>query len=148
MGTASLFTCEAVAAGAVLPLFQQQVIAAERTDLLETAPGHATRCVASPFPAGDAAIKQGLQSREVPSREAWEQLEQLNVGRLRLASKGIERVGDELRPVDEPRQFAEGMLMAGEVAVLRSAVTTIAELHTSVGAGAAEFLAERAARLR
>ncbi|HEY0695021.1 MAG TPA: nitronate monooxygenase, partial [Kribbella sp.] len=103
MGTAYLFTSEAVEAGAVLPLFQQQVIAAERTDLLETAPGHATRCVASPFTAEYAAIKQDLQAREVPSRDAWEQLEQLNVGRLRLASKGIERVGDELRPVDEPR---------------------------------------------
>jgi NAD(P)H-dependent flavin oxidoreductase YrpB (nitropropane dioxygenase family) len=39
MGTAYLFTEEAVDAGAVLPLFQQQVVAAERTDLLETAPG-------------------------------------------------------------------------------------------------------------
>jgi acyl transferase domain-containing protein/NAD(P)H-dependent flavin oxidoreductase YrpB (nitropropane dioxygenase family) len=148
MGTAYLFTSEAVEAGAVLPLFQQQVIAAERTDLLETAPGHATRCVASPFTAEYAAIKQDLQSREVPSRDAWEQLEQLNVGRLRLASKGIERVGDELRPVDEPRQLAAGMFMAGEVAVLRSAVTTIAELHASVGPGATAFLTERTNQLR
>jgi acyl transferase domain-containing protein/acyl carrier protein len=148
MGTAYLFTSEAVEAGAVLPLFQQQVIAAERTDLLETAPGHATRCVASPFTAEYAAIKQDLQSREVPSRDAWEQLEQLNVGRLRLASKGIERVGDELRPVDEPRQLAAGMFMAGEVAVLRSAVTTIAELHASVGPGATAFLTGRTNQLR
>jgi acyl transferase domain-containing protein/NAD(P)H-dependent flavin oxidoreductase YrpB (nitropropane dioxygenase family)/acyl carrier protein len=148
MGTAYLFTEEAVDAGAVLPLFQRQVLAAERTDLLETAPGHATRCVRSPFTDEYAAIKQDLRVREVPSREAWEQLEQLNVGRLRLASKGIERVGDELRPVGEPRQLAEGMFMAGEVAVLRSAVTTIAELHTSVAAGAAEFLDGRTARLR
>ncbi|HEV7976184.1 SDR family oxidoreductase [Amycolatopsis sp.] len=148
MGTAYLFTEEAVNAGAVLPLFQQQVLAAERTDLLETAPGHATRCVRSPFTDEYAAIKQDLRAREVPSREAWEQLEQLNVGRLRLASKGIERVGDELRPVGEPRQLAEGMFMAGEVAVLRSAVTTIAELHTSVAAGAAEFLGGRTAQLR
>ncbi|MDX6240943.1 MAG: hypothetical protein QOG10_5767, partial [Kribbellaceae bacterium] len=148
MGTAYLFTSEAVDAGAVLPLFQQQVIAAERTDLLETAPGHATRCVASPFTAEYAAIKQDLQSREVPSRDAWEQLEQLNVGRLRLASKGIERVGDELRPVDEPRQLAAGMFMAGEVAVLRSAVTTIAELHAAVGPGATAFLTERTNQLR
>jgi len=145
MGTAYLFTREAVDAGAVLPLFQRRLLEAEHTDLLETAPGHATRCVRSPFTEEYAAIKADLAVRGVPSRDAWEHLETLNVGRLRLASKGIERVGAELRDVGEDRQLAEGMFMAGEVAVLRSAVTTIAELHHSVGAGANAFLRARAA---
>ncbi|MEV4052974.1 SDR family NAD(P)-dependent oxidoreductase [Amycolatopsis sp. NPDC049688] len=145
MGTAYLFTREAVDAGAVLPLFQRRLLEAEHTDLLETAPGHATRCVRSPFTEEYAAIKADLAGRGVPSRDAWEQLETLNVGRLRLASKGIERVGAELRDVGEDRQLAEGMFMAGEVAVLRSAVTTIADLHHAVGAGANAFLRERAA---
>ncbi|MEU9284298.1 SDR family NAD(P)-dependent oxidoreductase [Streptomyces sp. NPDC048275] len=143
MGTAYLFTEEAVSAGAVLPLFQRQVIAADRTDLLETAPGHATRCVSSPFTDEFAAVKEDLAARGIPGREVWEQLEQLNVGRLRLASKGIERVDGELSEVGEERQLAEGMFMAGEVAVLRSAVTTVADLHTSVTTGAADFLAAR-----
>ncbi|GLV72850.1 hypothetical protein Shyhy02_08530 [Streptomyces hygroscopicus subsp. hygroscopicus] len=52
MGTAYLFTEEVVAHGAVQPLFQRQVVAAEHTVLLETAPGHATRCVPSPFTDG------------------------------------------------------------------------------------------------
>ncbi len=145
MGTAYLFTREAVDAGAVLPLFQRRLLEAEQTDLLETAPGHATRCVRSPFTEEYAAIKADLAERGVPSRDAWEHLETLNVGRLRLASKGIERVGAELRDVAEDRQLAEGMFMAGEVAVLRSAVTTIAELHHSVGEGANAFLRARAA---
>ncbi|MFD8000719.1 SDR family NAD(P)-dependent oxidoreductase [Streptomyces mirabilis] len=143
MGTAYLFTEEAVSAGAVLPLFQRQVIDAERTDLLETAPGHATRCVHSPFTDEFAAVKEDLAARGTPGREAWEQLERLNVGRLRLASKGIERVDGGLSAVGEDRQLAEGMFMAGEVAVLRSAVTTVAELHASVTSGAAGFLAAR-----
>ncbi|WP_329362691.1 SDR family NAD(P)-dependent oxidoreductase [Streptomyces sp. NBC_01483] len=143
MGTAYLFTEEAVSAGAVLPLFQRQVIDAERTDLLETAPGHATRCVHSPFTDEFAAVKEDLAARGTPGREAWEQLEQLNVGRLRLASKGIERVDGVLSAVGEDRQLAEGMFMAGEVAVLRSAVTTVAALHASVTTGAAGFLAAR-----
>ncbi|MER7676695.1 SDR family NAD(P)-dependent oxidoreductase [Streptomyces sp. NPDC096934] len=147
MGTAYLFTEEAVSAGAVLPLFQRQMVAAERTDLLETAPGHATRCVRSPFTDEFAAVKQDLADRAVPGREAWERLERLNVGRLRLASKGIERAGDGLREVGEERQLAEGMFMAGEVAVLRSAVTTVAALHASVTTGAAAFLADRLAAL-
>ncbi|WP_329047222.1 SDR family NAD(P)-dependent oxidoreductase [Amycolatopsis sp. NBC_01488] len=145
MGTAYLFTREAVDAGAVLPLFQRRLLGAEHTDLLETAPGHATRCVRSPFTTEYAAIKAGLAEQGVPSRDAWERLEQLNVGRLRLASKGIERVGADLRDVGEDRQLAEGMFMAGEVAVLRSAVTTIAELHHAVGEGANAVLRERAA---
>ncbi|OXM69034.1 type I polyketide synthase, partial [Amycolatopsis vastitatis] len=145
MGTAYLFTREAVDAGAVLPLFQRRLLEAERTELLETAPGHATRCVRSPFTEEYAAIKAELAEQGVPSRDAWEQLETLNVGRLRLASKGIERVGSELRDVGEDRQLAEGMFMAGEVAVLRSAVTTIAGLHHSVGEGANAFLRARAA---
>nr|WP_254896628.1 type I polyketide synthase [Amycolatopsis sp. Hca4] len=145
MGTAYLFTREAVDAGAVRPLFQRRLLEAEHTDLLETAPGHATRCVRSPFTEEYAAIKADLAQRGVPSRDAWEQLETLNVGRLRLASKGIERVGSELRDVGEDRQLAEGMFMAGEVAVLRSAVTTIAALHHAVGEGANAFLRARAA---
>ncbi|MFG1647775.1 beta-ketoacyl synthase N-terminal-like domain-containing protein, partial [Amycolatopsis sp. NPDC049252] len=145
MGTAYLFTHEAVDAGAVLPLFQRQLLEARHTDLLETAPGHATRCVRSPFTEEYAALKAELAERGVPSRDAWEQLETLNVGRLRLASKGIERVGADLREVGEDRQLTEGMFMAGEVAVLRSAVTTIADLHTAVGEGANAFLRERAA---
>lgn len=144
MGTAYLFTEEAVSTGAVLPLFQRQVLAAHTTDLLETAPGHATRCVRSPFTEEYASIKAGLAG----DREAWETLERLNVGRLRVASKGVRREGAELVAVPEDEQLADGMFMAGDVARLRSAVTTIAGLHTAVSLGAAEFLADRAATLR
>lgn len=149
MGTAYLFTREAVAHGAVRPLFQRQVLAAEGTALLRTAPGHATRCVPSPFSDGFRDLAAGLRARGVPDREAWERLERLNVGRLRLASKGVERTGDgALVPVDEQRQYAEGMFMAGQVAVLRDATTTVAALHASVTDGAAAFLDRRRAALR
>ncbi|MGW2053072.1 SDR family NAD(P)-dependent oxidoreductase [Streptomyces sp. NPDC001840] len=148
MGTAYLFTEEAVTAGAIQPLFQRRIVAADRTDLLETAPGHATRCAHSAITEDFAGLKDELREQGVPDREIWERLERFNVGRLRLASKGIERVGDELRPVDEARQDSEGMFMAGEVCVLRSAATTVAALHDSVADGAAEWLRARAAALR
>ncbi|MFF4584935.1 SDR family oxidoreductase [Streptomyces sp. NPDC001388] len=148
MGTAYLFTEEAVAHGAIRPLFQRQVLEAERTTLLESAPGHATRCVPSPFAAGFREEEARLRAAGVPDRRIWEELERLNVGRLRVASKGVTRDGDgPLTPVDERRQYAEGMFMAGEVAVLRSATTTLAELHASVTTGAAGRLALRAAEL-
>ncbi|MBN6038567.1 SDR family NAD(P)-dependent oxidoreductase [Amycolatopsis sp. 195334CR] len=148
MGTAYLFTEEAVDHGAILPAFQREVVAATGTALLETAPGHATRCVRSPFTEDFTGIRDRLRAEGVPDKQAWAELEQLNVGRLRLASKGVERVGDELRQVEEDRQLAEGMFMAGEVAVLRSSVTTLAKLHESVSTGAAAYLGESTRRLR
>ncbi|MGL4304510.1 MAG: beta-ketoacyl synthase N-terminal-like domain-containing protein, partial [Mycobacteriaceae bacterium] len=143
MGTAYLFTEEAVSAGAVGTAFQQQVIAASRTSTLETAPGHVTRCVESPFTEEFESIRDTLRSNNIADREIWETLEKLNVGRLRLASKGIERIGDDLFTVDEQRQRSEGMFMAGEVAVLRNAPITIDSLHASVTTKAAGYFTER-----
>ncbi|WP_225827638.1 type I polyketide synthase [Streptomyces naphthomycinicus] len=147
MGTAYLFTEEAVARGAVSPLFQQQVVTATGTALLETAPGHATRCVPSPFTRNYREREAALRAQNVPDRQIWEQLERLNVGRLRIASKGVTRAADgELRDVDEERQLDDGLFMAGQVAVLRSAPTTVADLHRAVTDGAADFLTARSAR--
>ncbi|MEU4350584.1 SDR family oxidoreductase [Streptomyces sp. NPDC023838] len=147
MGTAYLFTAEAVECGAIQPVFQRQVIAAGATALLESAPGHATRCVASPYTADYAAARARLHADGTPDRQAWEELERLNIGRLRIASKGVEREGAELRPVSEQRQLDAGMFMAGEVAVLRSAATTVGALHDAVSRGAAAFAERRAAEL-
>jgi acyl transferase domain-containing protein/NAD(P)H-dependent flavin oxidoreductase YrpB (nitropropane dioxygenase family) len=149
MGTAYLFTEEAVGCGAIKPLFQQQVVTAARTTLLETAPGHVTRCLPSPFTQDHREYAARLRAQGMPERRIWEELERRNVGRLRIASKGVERdATGVLAPVGEERQLAEGMFMAGEVAVLRSATTTIGALHRSVTSGAADFLAGRAALLR
>ncbi|MFF1546819.1 SDR family oxidoreductase [Streptomyces sp. NPDC058291] len=146
MGTAYLFTDEAVSCGAIRPLFRRQVMDAETTTLLESAPGHATRCVPSPFAAGFRDEEARLRAEGVPDRRIWEELERLNVGRLRLASKGVTRDAEgALAPADERRQLAEGMFMAGEVAVLRSAPTTLAALHASVTTGAVDHLARLAA---
>ncbi|MGI5134178.1 SDR family oxidoreductase [Streptomyces sp. CA-106110] len=149
MGTAYLFTEEAVTRGAIRPLFQRQVLEARRTALLETAPGHATRCVPSPFTSDYRALEARLRTEGVPDRQIWEQLESLNVGRLRIASKGVERdTTGRLAPVDEDRQLSDGMFMAGEVAVLRAETTTVGALHQAVTTGAVTFLTERTAALR
>lgn len=149
MGTAYLFTEEAVTCGAVQPLFQDQVVRATRTALLETAPGHATRCVPSAFSDNYLDFEAQLREQGVPDRQIWERLERLNVGRLRIASKGVERdAAGALAAVDEQRQLAEGMFMAGEVAVLRTATTTIDALHRSVTEQAADFLADSARTAR
>ncbi|GHG32886.1 MULTISPECIES: type I polyketide synthase [Amycolatopsis] len=128
MGTAYLFTEEAVTHGAITGLFQDRALAADATVTLETAPGHRTRCLPSPYTAEFAQVKASLGD----TPEAWQRLEELNTGRLRVASKGVRRDGEALDPAT---QLAEGMFMAGEVAVLRDRRTTIAELHGDVTSG-------------
>ncbi|MGH3852760.1 MAG: SDR family NAD(P)-dependent oxidoreductase [Pseudonocardiaceae bacterium] len=147
MGTAYLFTEEAVAAGAIRPGFQRAALACERTVLLETAPGHATRCADSPYPHTFTETRERLMAAGVPRDQMWAELEQLNLGRLRIASKGLRREGDVLVAVDEELQRQDGMVMLGEVATLRRASTTIGALHTQVTEGAADFLAARVAEL-
>ena len=49
MGTAYLFTQEAVAGEAIGPVFQGEALACDRTVLFEISPGHAIRCVDTPY---------------------------------------------------------------------------------------------------
>ena len=49
LGTAYLFTKEAVAAGAITARFQQEALKCGDTVLLETGPGHAIRCIPTPY---------------------------------------------------------------------------------------------------
>ena len=147
MGTAYLFTEEAVTAGAIRSGFQQAALACEHTVLLETAPGHATRCADSPYLRTFTKTRSRLAAAGVPREQLWAELEQLNLGRLRIASKGLRRDGDALVAVDEDIQHQDGMVMLGEVATLRSATTTIETLHAQVTTGAASFLAARVAEL-
>ncbi|MFN2494667.1 MAG: SDR family oxidoreductase [Pseudonocardiaceae bacterium] len=147
MGTAYLFTQQAVTAGAIRPGFQQAALACEHTVLLETAPGHATRCADSPYVRTFTETQSQLVADGVPRDQMWAELERLNLGRLRIASKGLRRNGDVLVAVNEQVQHHDGMVMLGEVATLRSETTTIEALHAQVTEGAAGFLAARAAEL-
>jgi acyl transferase domain-containing protein/NAD(P)H-dependent flavin oxidoreductase YrpB (nitropropane dioxygenase family)/NADP-dependent 3-hydroxy acid dehydrogenase YdfG len=146
MGTAYLFTEEAVATGAIQPGFQRAAIGCEATVLLETAPGHATRCVETEYVRAFLAEKARLEGEGKSPEEVWAALEQLNLGRLRIAAKGLRREGDRLAHVDETTQAREGMFMIGQVAVLRRGVVTVAELHRDVSEGSAAAVAEAAAR--
>ncbi|HEY7938741.1 MAG TPA: nitronate monooxygenase, partial [Acidimicrobiales bacterium] len=113
MGTAYLFTEEAVAGGAITARFQSVAAGCERTVLLETSPGHATRCVETDYVRTFAERKAELVSAGADSKAMWADLEQLNLGRLRIASKGVERAGDDLVELDDATQAREGMFMIG-----------------------------------
>ena len=91
MGTAYLFTREAVKTGAIVPRFQQEALGADNTVLFETGPGHAIRCIKSPYFEDFHAEKIRLKRAGKPHREIVIELERKNTGRLRMASKGVDR---------------------------------------------------------
>ncbi|TAM25636.1 MAG: hypothetical protein EPN60_11870, partial [Nevskiaceae bacterium] len=133
MGTAYLFTEEIVASGAVVPGFQEQALRCTRTVNLESGPGHATRCVLTDFARDFQDSRRRLLREGKSVEEVRDALEDLNLGRLRIASKGLDRGRDgELAPVPAAAQQREGMYMIGQVATLRDHCLSIAELHEAV----------------
>ena len=140
LGTAYLFTEEAVAAGAIVKGFQDEAVRCARTVLLETGPGHSTRCADTAFADVFVQEKQRLLGEGRSPEEIRNELELLNIGRLRLASKGVQRhprFGEDaqapkLLAVEDDEQRRQGMYMIGQVAALRERTCTVDELHRSV----------------
>jgi malonyl CoA-acyl carrier protein transacylase len=136
MGTAYLFTYEVVTDGAITHNFQQEAIGCEETVLLETGVGHATRCVRTPFYDHFLQEKRRLVQERCSKEEIRERLEKLNLGRLRIAAKGLVRAeqdsGQRYQIIDAVSQRREGMYMIGQVAALRHRVCRIEELHSQV----------------
>ncbi len=152
LGTAYLFTEEAVASGAIVTGFQQAALACERTVLVESGPGHATRCAPSPFVDAFEQEKRKLLQNSAEGDKIRDRLEDLNVGRLRVASKGMDRhplfgqdpEAPKLIEVTPEDQRARGMYMIGQVAALRDTICTIAELHAEIADGSTRLLTEAA----
>ncbi len=144
VGTAYLFTHEAVAANAIVPRYQQEALRCRDTVLLETGPGHAIRCIPTPYAETFEQEKRRLQTAGRKPDEIREALEAMNVGRLRVASKGIDRSaavrshaerGNEGSPfveVPEEEQFRRGMYMIGQAASLRQGIVTMKQLHDDI----------------
>ena len=71
MGTAYLFTGEAVSTGAIVEGFQKQALECRRTATLETGPGHLTRCAWTPFVEHFAGARAALvEQAKPPTRSA------------------------------------------------------------------------------
>lgn len=147
MGTAYLFTREIVGTGAVVDGFQREALTCARTVTLTTAPGHAIRCAPTPFADAFEETRHTLAGLPAPERAA--RLEHLTLGRSRVASKGLQRQDDARLEALEPASQRElGMYMMGEVAALRSATTSIADLHREVSDGSSARLDALAAPAR
>jgi acyl transferase domain-containing protein/NAD(P)H-dependent flavin oxidoreductase YrpB (nitropropane dioxygenase family)/NADP-dependent 3-hydroxy acid dehydrogenase YdfG len=147
MGSAYLFTEEIVSSGSIVETFQQQVLGCRKTVGLETGTGHASRCADTAFAKEFLRLKQTLLAEGKNADEIREALENLNLGRLRLASKAMERSGPagKIRKVKVNRQVRDGMYMLGQVATLSSEVISVARLHQSVTDDACSYLKKRLA---
>ncbi|MEM9659543.1 MAG: beta-ketoacyl synthase N-terminal-like domain-containing protein, partial [Planctomycetota bacterium] len=143
---AYLFTREAVESRAIVARFQREVMAAEQTVLFETGPGHAVRCARTPYFDAFNAEKRRLQASRRSHREIVQTLEMMNLGRLRVASKGLQRVNEPqgesrgLAEIGEEEQYRRGMYMVGQVAALRNKVTSMSALHEEVCNGGSQRL--------
>ncbi len=150
IGTAYLFTSEAVATGAIVAGFQAEALRCTATVLLETGPGHEVRVCPTSFARAFERERQRLLAEGHPTSEVRAALEVLNAGRLRVAAKGIDRThgaGSPLVGVADADQVERGLYMVGQGATLRHRVTTIAELHREIAAGGAAWLDRVAARV-
>ena len=148
LGTAYLFTQEAVAAGAIVPTFQEEALRCQHTAILESSPGHAIRCISNPYAEEFQREKHRLLQEGRTVQETKNALDELNVGRLRVASRGV--AGPPTYDIDldapgftklsEDDQRSQGAYMIGQVAALRDSVLTIRELHHEVAVGGAQLL--------
>ena len=144
VGTAYLFTEEAVRTGAIVNKFQQAALQCNETVLLETGPGHSIRCIDSPYKEIFDSRRVELQGQNKSRDEVREELELMNLGRLRIASKGLGRnQSNQLANIPDEQQWQEGMYMIGQVAALHDKVMTIAELHHDISAAGQSLLSAR-----
>lgn len=146
MGSGYLFTKEIVTSGAIVSLFQKEVVECDHTVNLESGPGHASRCAYTPFARAFFQKSKQLRHDNVAVDEGRKVLDDLIMGRLRIASKGCAREGEnnELRTLDESRQQQEGMYMLGQLVTLRNQPTDIASFHREVTSDAAAFIEQHA----
>jgi acyl transferase domain-containing protein/NAD(P)H-dependent flavin oxidoreductase YrpB (nitropropane dioxygenase family)/NADP-dependent 3-hydroxy acid dehydrogenase YdfG len=145
MGTAYLFTEEIVSTGATVEAFQREALACDQTVSLESGPGHASRCAYTPFARFFFEKRKELIDGGAPVGEIRETLDDLILGRLRIAAKASARAeaSQEVTDCDEGYQRREGMYMLGQLATLRREKTTVAALHRNVTADANDLLRDR-----
>ena len=148
MGSAYLYTHEAVSTGAIVEDFQQQAVNHEHTVLLETAPGHETRCLKTGYVDFFDQQKRRLSRQSNDIKKVWSELETLNVGRLRIATKGVERINDQLVTIDQDTRLRQGMYMVGQVASLRQTLISMEELHQAVSLGSKKLLKHHNKRIK
>ena len=147
LGTAYMFTREAVTTGAIAEEFQAQALACADTAVLELGPGHLIRCAETPFVESFEAAKRSFLDRRIAGAELQARLEETIQGRLWVASRGRLQEGPdpaEYSLLGPEEQRTRGLYMMGQLASMHNRVCTLRELHEEISLGATERLAPSA----
>ena len=150
-GTAFLFTHEIVEAGQITALYQSVGLAARRTVLVGSSVNLGLRVPDGPAANAARALEQRLLREEIDRAERRLRLEHHNLGRTRLAARGIERAepaeGRRYRPVSSDRQRAEGAFTMGQGAAVTHRIARVDEVVAALSTDAAALLDGAAGRL-
>jgi len=145
MGTAYLFTDEIVETGALVRGFQKNTISCSQTRVIESGPGHSVRCCETPFVAAFEKEKRRLRLEKLPADKVRGRLEELILGRLRIASKGLAREcgsgSARTIHVSAEKQQTDGLYMVGQLSALRKKACTVKKLHHDVAVNSSKILA-------
>jgi acyl transferase domain-containing protein/NAD(P)H-dependent flavin oxidoreductase YrpB (nitropropane dioxygenase family)/NAD(P)-dependent dehydrogenase (short-subunit alcohol dehydrogenase family)/acyl carrier protein len=143
LGSAYLFTDEAVKTGAIVSPYQQEALRCQQTTVLVTSPGHAERCIDTPFIRAFLQEKQALLKSGASLEEMRQTLDRLKLGRLRIATKGLARNPEAVTEPSAPKFIAlsqaeqqeSGIYLVGQLAALRHQTCTISSLHEDIVVG-------------
>ena len=140
MGTAYLLTREAVSTGAIGKSYQERLLKSGHTDVLDSGNGYEVRTAPGPFTETFEKEKSRMQKEGKTPEEVRNALELLNLGRLRIAAKGIAFNVKYLKDPSVPmllkvppaKQVQDGIFMAGQVIALYGKTNTIEKLHHTI----------------
>ena len=137
LGTAYLFTEEAVTSGAIVRTYQQEALQCNGTTLLISSPGHAERVIETPFVQVFKHQKWLKSEAGATPEELRNTLDRIKLGRLRIATKGLARNPDhhnnpqtpKFINLNEQEQREQGIYLVGQLVAMRGQVATIDALH-------------------
>jgi acyl transferase domain-containing protein/NAD(P)H-dependent flavin oxidoreductase YrpB (nitropropane dioxygenase family)/acyl carrier protein len=130
-GTAFLLTHEAAERGQVTPIYQARALSARTTVLVGSSVNLPLRCAPNAFTEEARAQELAWEREGVPRAERRLRLEHHNLGRTRIAARGIERDPSgtsRYRPVPPARQDREGAFTVGQGAVTTARVQSVSQL--------------------
>lgn len=132
VGTVYLYSNEIVKRGAITADYRKQLIENETTLLLKSGNGQETRSVPSPYTDFFLSEKARMKEAGMQTSEILAKLEDLNLGRTRIAAKGIERQGDKLVKLNKAEQLEKGLFMTGAITALIDKPTSIPAIHKAL----------------
>ncbi|MCB9678780.1 MAG: SDR family oxidoreductase [Alphaproteobacteria bacterium] len=141
VGTALFFTHEIVESQQITRAYQQAAVAAERTVLVGDTVNLPLQCAPNRYTDRAVADEKAWLREGLPLGERRERVERHNLGRTRVAAKGIERDGHGgYQRVPVQRQLDEGAYTMGQGALVEDRLTTVAALFAELTDGAMSLL--------